>query len=340
MKRFLVEALRGIDLDETQSHQEERPDYECLGGLLIVELKSLEEDGSTRMGNLIEELGKRADWPQFLGPTPIKAFIQHTDEPEAIARKVSNRIGRAVVNHMKKANRQLGAYRKEGSRRNIVGALVFVNEDHEIYDPQLVGRIIAHELRRMDAGNLLYPNIDLVFYFTERHVQIDGRQVLYPCVVVEGQRVNEAPWMASLSTCVLEKWSSWNGHPFIRDGTATDFTTIDAIPEMAPKHERWRTGYRRNPYLRTFDVSQLRDRFDEIMVVLNHAFIKGSPWKPPRELIERSFEAFTHLTLEMSERAIPASNFRLEVDRLAAAAERLKLTDESISWLKEMDSEK
>jgi hypothetical protein len=67
LERFFVEALGGEPLDAIQHPEARKADFRCLRGLLAIELKSLEQDGSERMDNLARELSERPDWPVFYG---------------------------------------------------------------------------------------------------------------------------------------------------------------------------------------------------------------------------------------------------------------------------------
>src|SRR6056297_2378952 len=80
VERFLIEALRGISMDEAKSSEARRVDYSCLNGLVAVEIKSLEEDPSGRLNNLTDELREREDWPTFLGSVPIKSIVNQLED--------------------------------------------------------------------------------------------------------------------------------------------------------------------------------------------------------------------------------------------------------------------
>lgn len=159
-KAFLRNALGGVDLDDVQSAEAMRADYSCLAGLIALELKTLEEDGSERMGNLLRELQQRPDWPMFYGSAPFQSMVKHLDDPEAAKLQFVNRAGRALVNHLKKANKQLGAHARNFPRKNSVRVMLLINEDHELYDPSLVAYIAQHALHRKENDTYLYPNID------------------------------------------------------------------------------------------------------------------------------------------------------------------------------------
>jgi hypothetical protein len=333
VERFFKEALSGQSLDEVQGSEIVRADYACLGGLLAIELKTLEEDASERMDNLTEELSKRDDWPMFLGSAPIDAFLKHLRDAEPVRRRVFERLGRAIINHVKKANKQLGAHADTYPRKNLVRVTYLINEDHEVYDPDTVAYVLHRALRRMDVDQPLYPNIDAVIYMTERHAARAGDCLAFPILSVEGLGVDRALWKRDVIDHALTAWADWNGNPlFHADPRQQKFTVIDHIPATAPRHERWRTEYRRHPYMRAYDKESLRKRFDECIVTSTLGMLKNSPRKPDMKATMASMQLFTHVMVEMAERAIPATDFQYEPERLAAAAERLGHSDDIVAW--------
>jgi len=335
---FLKSALRGIPLDDLQAPNERRVDYSCLGGLLAIELKTLEEGASGRIDNLLDELQDREDWPKFLGSAPIDSFLKHTNDPEGLRRRVAERIGRAAINHLKKANHQLEAHYANFPRRNVVGAILLVNEDHEIYDPTTISFILSHALRRYSGEKLLYRHVDLIIYMTERHATIVDGRIAFPTLLIEGQSVINAPWKGEVASYFARRWAEWNGAHFVESELGFEkFDAIDHVPDTAPRHERWRTEYRRNPYLRGLSFDQLRDKFDEVMVLNNLTFLVGSPLKPPHEITAINMQQFTHLMMEMGERAIQTKDFRFEPSRQVNAAKRMNLPESVIEWLAAME---
>ena len=326
--------MKGVRIDDVQSAEELRVDYSCLRGLLAIELKTLEEDGAERMGNLTGELSQRDDWPRFLGSAPITSFLKNTSDPEGLNRRVLNRIGRGALNHLKKANRQLEAHCARFPRQNVVRMLVLLNEDHEVYDPHTISYLLWHALRRVEDGRLLYEHIDLIIYITERHAQIVDNIISFPTIIVEGKGADDDAWKSDVGKLFVERWARWNGKPLVEGPfDPADFTVIDAIPDTAPRHEMWRIAYRRNPYMKRYATDQLRNKFDEIMAITVLGFVDGSPNKPPHDVIQRNMESFSHLMIEMGERAIPITAFPHDPDRAVAAAKRLGLSDTEANWV-------
>lgn len=341
VEAFLREALRGESMDDVQDTKELRIDYSCLGGLLAIELKALEDDGGDRMENLASELRERDDWPMFLGSAPIQSFIQHTNDPEGLNRRTLERIGRGVVNHLKKANRQLEAHCQKFPRRDTVRALVLVNEDHETYDPHTVSHILWHAVRQMKDGKLRYEHVDLIFYFTERHAQAIDNQLAFPTVCIECQPIGDAPWKADVAEFFGRKWAAWNDVPLhMAGGDIAGFEAMEHVPEQMTRSDAWLLNYRRQPYLRGLTKEALRDRFDEVTLVSMLWGLKGSPVDVPMADRMAGMQQFGDLIYEMGQRAIPITDFNHDHERALAAAARLGLPPHVIEWLDAFDAQR
>ncbi len=336
VERFLAEALRGISLDSPGNSETRRVDFSCLGGLLAVEIKSLEDDASERMNNLTEELRERDDWPVFLGSAPIKSFISNLEDSEKVERKVFDRLGRAIKNHIHKANKQLEAHAASALRKDIVRVVFLINEDHEIYDPKSVAFIVQKLLLREDKGSLLYPNIDAVMYKSERHVTALDQQMAFPIICIEGAPIESAEWKRDVLDLILRRWGVWNGRPLHHlNGFSNDFESVEHIPEKMKRYEKWELDYRRNPYMKEFTNEELRDRLDEITAISALKHVKGSPETPIDEAVMWSMSSMSHIMLEMGWRGTPITDFPLEPRRLALAAQRLGLNERSVQWLRD-----
>lgn len=336
VERFLVKALRGVSLDDPESSEDRRVDFSCLGGLISIEIKSLEDDASERMSNLTDELRERDDWPVFLGSAPVQSFIKHLEDSEKVERKVFDRIGRAIKNHIHKANKQLEAHSASHPRTNTVRLVFLINEDHEIYNPHTVAFIVQRLLLREEKGALLYPNIDAVIFKSERHVTALGHQIAFPIVSIEGQPIENAIWKRDVIDLILKRWGKWNGRPVHHaDESSMHFDTVDHIPEKMKQYEKWELDYRRNRYMKDFTNEELRNRFDEIMAVSTLKFVKGSPERPVDEAVTWSMSSMSHIMLEMGWRGTPVTDFPQDPKRLAKAAKRLRLSEAAVKWLED-----
>ena len=339
--RFLVDALGGIALDDIQSAEQRRIDYACLRGLLAVEVKTLEGNPAERTNNFVDSLRNRPDFPIFFGSVPMEAALKNMDDPDELRRAALDRLGRTIVTHLKKANDQLDRHGSDFPRRNRANVVVLINEDHAEYDPQTIGWLVQREFARHDDRGARYAHIDAVLYFTERHGQVRDGQIAFPTTAIHGPNIEVQSWKELLLDHVVRRWASWNGRPLkaVDDDDAVEFEAFEHVPDTAPRHERWRLDYRRNPYLKPLDNGALRDRFDEVMVITTLWGIKGSPMKLEMDAAMVAMEQFTHIQVEMHERALPMTAFDHRFDRQLAAARRLNLPEVVINWLHELEAD-
>lgn len=335
VERFLKEALGGISLDAKENSQERRPDYICINGMLAVELKTLEEDGAERWDNFIDELRERDDWPSILGSAPLQPFLKNMKDGEQLHKKAVERIGRAIVAHIRKANKQLKAHAEKSETGKIIKLLFLVNEDHEIYEPQVTAYVIQKTLHMIRDGAHAYPDVDAVIYLTERHATRLGSRVAYPFIGVEGAGISSEPWKREFLDYLPNAWGRWTGNPMHQDENAiNDFTTIEHVPEQMERYKQWGLDYRRRPYMEHFSNEQLRDIFDEITLNVLFEYRKDAPYKPTKQVVAGCMQKMSHIRLEMGQRGISLEMFKVEAERHLAAATRLKLPEHAVEWLK------
>jgi hypothetical protein len=213
--------------------------------------------------------------------------------------------------------------------------VVLINEDHPEYSPEVVSWVVQHELRRTDTSGWRYPHIDAVLFLTERHGKVVENCLTMPVVSIHGHGVDLDPWKEAVLDHIVSQWAQWNNQPLL-DGKAdtAQFESFDHIPETIARHEQWRLAYRRNPYLKVLSDDQLRDHFDEAVLISSLAMLKDAPVKPDREKNIQALKQFTHIQVEMNERGIPITKFRLESERFGAAATRLGMPAAVIDWAK------
>jgi hypothetical protein len=333
LERFFIEALGGESLDDILHAEARKADFRCFRGLLAIELKTLEQDASQRIDNLTAELSQRPDWPAFYGSVPIESLFKHVRDPEKVKLRFMDRIGRAIKDHVSKADKQLAAHEAAFPRKNMVKVVVLANEDHEIYDPAMVAYLTQRVLLRQENGSLLYPHIDAVIFITERHATALDDQIAFPMVCIDGRSMTSAPWKSDIVEMFMSRWARSNGAGLYHSDLHTHkFQVVGHIPEHMKRHEHWELEYKRMPYMVGFTAEQLRERFDEIICVASLRFIKDSPLKPSDDAIKWNLSSMSHITLEMGWRGIPITQFTCDAERLAAAARRLHLPSDVVDW--------
>jgi len=201
--------------------------------------------------------------------------------------------------------------------------LVFVNEDHELFDPHTVSYILWHAVRRHKGDAYNYEHIDAILYLTQRHAAVRGSKLTYPVITIEGLGCYDDPWKSDFLNFVVQRWVAWNGYDSEEFAGIEEFTTIDHIPDQAPRYERWHTEYLRSPYLRSLSKEELHNRFDEVAMLNALLMLKNSPVRFSQEQGTAFVRQFGDLMVEMGERAIPITEFQHSAEREESALSRL-----------------
>jgi hypothetical protein len=253
--RFLEEALNAQSLDACQDPTERRADYTCFRGLAAIEVKTLGEDASVRVSNLTDKLRENRDWPAFYGKWPMERVLSNADDPAAVRDQLYDKVGRAIVRHIHKANKQLAAHSLAFPRKNNVRILILINEDHCDYHPEMMTYILSRALSRTENDEPKYANIDAMVFMSERHATVVGQQLTYPIVILFGKRT--APWKENVVYRITRAWSVWNNARYIDISEKAiealqGFSTIDVVPDRMRRQELWQLEYRRMPYMRSW----------------------------------------------------------------------------------------
>ena len=339
MVKFIEERLGGISLDK-DGDVEKRPDFACLKGLLAIELKSLETDPKERLENALEAEKVSAEWPMFFGTWPSDSILKHLSNSDTLRKKLLDRLGRALVTHVKKANDQLGHHAARVQRQNLVRLLILLNEDHSEYAPDVVCYSVQRELKRKNKdGSYRNDQIDAVIYLTDRHVASGSKDALLPAIAIFGFGLNEQPWKEDVINLVLARWAAWNGVPILRDEKVSveSFVSAEHVPDKMARHELWALQYRRKPYMRLWNNEDLRNLWDHIILLSLLWGHRDTPMKVPEDGFLQAMERFTHVREEAAVRGLSLEYFEKEpVFRRRQVVEKMPYGPVVAKWLHEV----
>lgn len=333
---FLEGELGGISLDES-GIKERRPDYTCLRGLLVVEVKTLETDPGERLENVIRPETQREDWPKFYGSWPLSSVLKNLADGEDFQRRLTDRLGRAIRDHIKKANDQLREHGEREKRRNLTRLMILLNEDHEEYTPDVVRFAAGRELwRTREDGLLRNAHIDAIIYLSHRHAAAIDGQVALPVAVIEGGHLDTTPWKRNVIDLVVRRWCHWNNIPLNESLEVAfgQFEAVEHIPERVKRHELWKLQYRRKPYMTNWRDDDLRNLWDVTILISLLAFTKDPPMIVPKAGGRETMERFTHLLQEISVRGLSLDFFKPEAQRLRVTIDSLPYGETVRSWLR------
>jgi hypothetical protein len=334
---FLERKMAGRSLD-LECDKERRPDYECLGGALVIEIKSLKGDPSERLLNAIAPAQERESWPKFFGQWPIEAILKNLpeEEREALRKSIFDRLARAIVTHFKKADRQISNFC--GDRTDVhLRVLVLINEDFAEYDPSTISYIAQRELRKKGSeGSIRYSNIDAVLYLTERHATNMNGNVTFPITIIHGSKVADRPIPLELMRRLASRWAKWSAGTDMLEMPSdfSEFIPIDENPKQMRRQDVWEQEYRHKPYMRSWsdeDVIGLWD-FTTMMTLL--AFHVDPPMKVPREGLTKLMETSSHLMKEFASRGIALDRIKPTKKRNEAAIQKIAYGPVVQEWLR------
>lgn len=323
---------RSLDLE---GDQERRPDFECLGGALVVEIKSLEGDPSTRLSNVIASAKQSDNWPQFFGKWPVESILKNLpkNERELLQRNLLDRLARAIVTHFKKADSQIANYCANRAAVHL-RLLVLINEDFVEYDPSIVTFIAQRELRKKnEKGYSRYSNIDAVLYLTERHATTVNGRVTFPITIIHSSEIAAIP--RELIRRVTSRWAKWSAGMEALDMSLglSEFISIDENLKQMRRQDVWERDYRHARYMRSWSDEAVIGLWDFTAVMSLLAFGADSPIKLPEEGVAKLSETTSHLMKEFAFRGIALDKIKPTRQRIQAAIENVPFGAIAQEWL-------
>jgi len=329
---FLRARLRGASLDQPDLSQVKRPDYNCLNGLLAVEIKSLEGDPRVRLDPFFKKLCERSEWPDLFGSVATSALISKFPDADAITREWYGRFGRPIQTHVSKANKQFAAYDKLVPRNRRLRLLVLINENHAAYEPMPVCVVLQRLLTGQKQTE--YTSIDAALYLNNRHLHQSTERISLPIMIVDSSGIDQHPWKSELIDFAISKWADWTGSElYSADYTGGVFHLIEEVRASMPRFELWELEYKRMPYMADWSLERLKAVLAEVMCLVGLKFEIGSPYKPKDSDVAHMSMKMSHIGIEVGRRVIPMSRLLPSSKELALAAKRLALSEEVILWI-------
>lgn len=305
---FVVNTLAGQSLDEnwaTESAGGEFPDFKCLRGLLLIEMKHLETDQEERINEILRQKIDPAEMPFFYGARDGGSILDSVSNGEAVGKAILGKLSRTIETTLRKANRQFVSYCRRNSRKNCVSICVILNSKAQEFTPDVVLRAVHHH--RMDKDSRpRFPMIDAVVYISEKHYQTlpDGR-VAFAVAVFQGYGIVENPWKKLVVDHVVQSWCKVrSGEALVDSDRFYGFKAVQDIPPVMKRHDLWRLQYQRAPYMQALPLDRLRVAFHRSLAVSGLTFIKGSWPKSPEVATMEEMRKFTHLMEEINRRGL------------------------------------
>ena len=248
---------------------ERRADFLLFDRKVIVEVKSLEVDTSHKAEAELDRHRNRSDFPVFYGEVEIHKLLRHLPDGQQINDRIFDRVMRPVEAAMRSAEEQITNTARLLDLQASAGVVAFLNEDIDIFSPQLVvARLNQLLLRKGPDGALRTPVACAWLLFEGHTVAGDPSAKNLPVIALESALVDGLPWLPEFVRYLQFAWAQYNGRSLTPDA-GVNFTDLDirstkstsegASSEFLTRQEHWQQRYMQRPYLRTLsDVEVLR----------------------------------------------------------------------------------
>lgn len=309
-KEFALYRLRGSSLDDNApvlSAKGKFPDFECFGGLLRIEVKTLMTSQRDRINETVQNKVDPNEWPIFYGSRRVDVSSLGLSNAEEITRALNSKLGRTIETILKNANKQFKDYAVISPRQNTLNVCVLLNSSLLEYDPRSTAWLIRK--RMLEGGNEpRFSYIDASLFISEKHVLKDVTEPTFVQILVEGYGVDQNLWKSELLNLILNRWSLYRTGTaaYSMEMAALRTVEIHDIPNRMTRNQKWVLDYERHPYLSNTTLDDLRRLLARTIVMFHWGFVKGNWVAPPTERSIEYFRLFSDITCEANRRALDA----------------------------------
>jgi hypothetical protein len=157
-----VEPIDNIDLP-TSGKDSKRADYFWFKRQVIVELKTLKTDTSSKAQKEVDKHEDREDYPLFYGEMELQKVLRHLPDGEEINRRIYRNITRSIEDIIRSADKQINETKALFGLRDSIGLLIVLSENISILSPEVITRRVSELLNHVDSdGSPHYSNIEYV----------------------------------------------------------------------------------------------------------------------------------------------------------------------------------
>lgn len=305
------EAIDGLNIP-SEKKDNQKADYFVENRLLIVEVKSLKADPEHKIENEIDKHRNRDEFPLIYGQVELNKILAHLPDGNRIKAKIFEKITRSIEQSFRSANSQIKDTKDTFNLSDSIGLLVLLSDVIDLFDPQLVVAKISQMLSKKTKDELRYGHVTSVWIINETHfMQIKKDLKGIPTIIVDGPNAEQYENIDTLYGLLQKEWAKFNGLPLIfsdskniKDLPFKTFTDLkDSLKFTQPRHEIWRRGYKKDPYLRNLEEIELLNYGANLIEQIKPYFLKGGP-KTTEEHFEKFGSLFTHFMEEMSCRGL------------------------------------
>jgi hypothetical protein len=246
---------------------ERRADFLLFDRKIIVEVKSLEVDTSSKVEAEMKMHRKRDDFPLIAGEVELQKVLRHLPDGKEINERIFLRTTRSVETATRSAQVHIENTARVLDLKESAGVLVLLNEGIDVLSPDVVTHRVAMLMHRRAENDTDRSSIAFAWLLFEGHVVTSGpAERTFPMVVLEGPRATAFDWLSEHLTYLQVAWAQFNSRPLImaENATLTDLKIKAASSFSEPKagdkikrHKLWELRYDKQPYLRPLSDAEV-----------------------------------------------------------------------------------
>lgn len=309
-----VEFAESIDdlLVGKQYEGKQRADYLLFDRKVIVELKNLAEDPSSKVEQEIDKHRDREDFPLIYGQTDLQKVLKYLPDGKHINRRIHRNLTRSVEKGIRSADKQFVDTKAIFNLADSISLLVVLNQDIEIFSPEVVLSRLSQHLCSSSPSSPRVENVDFVWFISESHVGVvPNIPNAFPSILLTSQNSKQNKCFTSLFERLQHEWARFNGLPLVQLDVASpsDISFRPARveePKTAAEIRRqdvWTRQYKMNPYLRHLPEEQVIVHGRQVFETLTPYFLKDGP-RIPMEQLEPLLISWNNFLQEASHRGL------------------------------------
>lgn len=147
-----------------------RADFLFWNRQVIIEIKSLHNDPSSKIESIIRKHEDRPDFPLCYGEGRLSGVLQCLDDGDKVNRKIFGAITRSVEDALRSAEEQIEPAKEIFRIQNPIRFLILLNESVGTIRPEDAGTRVAKLMLRERIRQSGCPAIDVAWLVFESHV--------------------------------------------------------------------------------------------------------------------------------------------------------------------------
>jgi hypothetical protein len=219
-KQFLASHPEAENIDEVippyAFDGKKRADYLLANRKIILELKTLETDTSSKAQKEIDKHQHRKDFPLVFGKMNLQEILRRLQDGEEINKRIYQDITRSVEGAVRSAEEQIRDTKEILHLDHSVGFLVLINEGVAVLAPEVVSYRTSQLLCRRREAKSPPLSIHFVWLLFESHTTKlrDGTNA-HLSLLLEGPLGRSASWFGEYFDQLQEGWARFNTTPLV-----------------------------------------------------------------------------------------------------------------------------